>query len=64
MKIFAKENMVRKYKILRLLYLADLCFVDHKLIEEIDEDGHPYYENDQIRQESIENLGLTFFRIN
>ena len=64
MKIFAKENMVRKYKIFRLLYLADLCFLDHKLIEEIDEDGHPYYENDQIRQESIENLGFTFIRIN
>ena len=64
MKIFAKENMVRKYKIFRLLYFADLCFLDHKLIEEIDEDGHPYYENDQIRQESIENLGFTFIRIN
>ena len=29
-----------------------------------DEDGHPYYENDQIRQELIENLGYTFIRIN
>ena len=41
-----------------------LCFVAHKLIVEIDEDGHPYYENNQIRQESIENLGFTFTRIN
>ena len=41
-----------------------LCFVAHKLIVEIDEDGHPYYENNQIRQESIENLGFTFTRTN
>ena len=41
-----------------------MCFVGHKLVIEIDEDGHPYYENDETRQELIENLGFTFIRIN
>ena len=41
MKIFAKEIMVRQYKILGLFYDVDLCFVAHKLVIEIDEDGHP-----------------------
>ena len=31
---------------------------------EIDKDGHPYYKNDQIRQQLIENLGFAFIRIN
>ena len=31
---------------------------------EIGEDGCPYYENDDIRQNLIENLGFTFIRIN
>ena len=64
MKIFAKENMVRQYKIPGLPYCVALCLVTQKLIIETDEDGHPYYENDQIRQELIENLGFTFIRIN
>ena len=58
MKIFAKENLVSQYKIPGLPYLVDLCFVAHKLIIEIDKNGHPYYENDQIRQELIVELLL------
>ena len=64
MKIFAKESMVRQYQIPRLPCLVDLCFVIHKLIIEIDEDGHPYYKNDETRQKLKENLGFTFIRIN
>ena len=56
--------MVRQYQIPGLLYGVDLCFVAHKLIIEIDEDGYFYYENDEIRQKLIENLGFTFIRIN
>ena len=64
MKIFEKENMVRQYQIPGVRCLADLCFVDHKLVIEIDQDGHSYYENDATRQNLIENLGFTFIRIN
>ena len=64
MKIFAKEKMVRQYQIPGLRYLVSLCFVYHKLVIEIDEDGHPYYENDETRQKLIENLGFSFIRIN
>ena len=64
MNIFVKENMVKYYQIPGLSYRVDLCFFAHKLIIEIDEDTHPYYEDDDIRQKSIENLGLTFIRIN
>ena len=39
-------------------------FVCHKLVIEADGDGHPYYENDQIRQKLIEDHGLNFIRIN
>ena len=63
-KIFAKENMVRQYQIPGLPYRVELFFVAHKLITEIDEDGHLYYENDKIKQKSIENLGFSFIRIN
>ena len=56
--------MIRQYKIAELSYLPDLCYVIHKLIIEIDQDGHLYYENDQIREELIENLCSTFIRIN
>ena len=31
---------------------------------EIDEDGHPYYENDEMRLKLTENLGFTFIRTN
>ena len=64
MKIFAKENMVRQYQIPGLSHRVDLCFVAHILVIEVDEDGHPYYENDEIRQKFIENIGFTFIRIN
>ena len=64
MKIFAKEYKVRQYKIPEPSYLVVLCFFAHKLIIETDEDGHPYYENNPIWHESIENLGFTFIRIN
>ena len=64
MKTFAKGTMVRPYKIHGLHYRVNVCFVAHKLVIEIDEDGHPYYKNDQIRQNLIENFGFTFIRIN
>ena len=64
MKILAKESMVRQYQNPGLPYHVDLCFVTHKLIIEIDEDGHPYYKNDETRQKVIENPGFTFIRIN
>ena len=64
MKIFAKENMERQYQILKLPFRVDFCFVDHKLVIEIDEDGYPCYENDEIRQKLIESPGFTFIRIN
>ena len=56
--------MVRQHQIPGLRYLADLCFVDHKLVIKIDEDGYPYYKNDETRQKLIENIGFTFIRIN
>ena len=66
MKIFAKEIMVGPYKIHGLPLDADLCFLVHKLVIEVTEDGHVYYneEKHQIRQKLIENLGFTFIRIN
>ena len=64
MRIFAKENIIRQYKIPGLPYLVDLCFIAPKLVIEIDEYGHHYYEKDEIRQKLIENLGFTFIRIN
>ena len=64
MKIFAKENMIRQYQILKLPFRVDLYFVDHKLVIESDEDDHPYYENDETREKLIESLGFTFIRIN
>ena len=66
MKIFAKEFMVRQYKIDGIPYEVDLCFIVHKLMIQIDEDGHVYYDTEkfQIRQKLTENLGFTFLRIN
>ena len=63
MKIFAKDTMVRQYQIPGLPYLVDLCFVTHKLVIEIDEDGHFQYKNDETRQKLIENLGFTFYLV-
>ena len=66
MKIFPKEVMVRYYKIDGIPYEVDLCFIVHKLVIEIDEDGHVYYDKEkhQIRRKLTENLGFTFLRIN
>ena len=64
MKTFAKEKTLRRYQILGLPYRVDLCFVDHKLGIEIDEDDHPYYENDEARQKLLENHGFNFIKIN
>ena len=63
MKIFAKENMVRQYQVPGLLYRVDLHFLVHKLVREFDEDGIPYYNNDEIRQKLIEDHGFNFIRI-
>ena len=63
-EIFAKENVVRQHQILGLPYRIDLCFVDHKFVIEINEDGHPYCENDETKQKLIENHGFTFIRTN
>ena len=66
MKIFTKEIMVRQYKVDGLPYDVDLCFIGHKLVIEVDEDGHIYYDQEQhpILYQLIENLGFTFARIN
>ena len=47
MKIFTKEIMVRQYKVDGLPYDVDLCFIGHKLVIEVDEDGHIYYDQEQ-----------------
>ena len=66
MKIFAKEIMVRQYKVNGLPYDVDLCFIVHKLVIEVDDNGHIYYDQEkhQIRYQLIGNLGFTFIRIN
>ena len=66
MKIFAKESMVRQYKIDGFPFDVDLCFTVHKFVVEVHEDGHVYYneEKHQIRQKFIEDVGFTFVRIN
>ena len=66
MKIFAKETMVRQYKIDGFPFDVDLCCTVHKLVVEVDEDGHVCYNEEQyqIRQKLIENLGFTFITIN
>ena len=58
--------MVRQHEVPRLLYEIDLCLIVHKLVTEVDEDGHVYYgeEKHQIRQKLIENLGFIFITIN
>ena len=66
MKIFAKEIVIRQYKFNGLPFDVDLCFIVYKLVTEFDEDGHVYYDEEKyhIGQKLIENLGLTFIRIN
>ena len=46
MKIFAKESMVRQYEIDGLPFDVDLWFTVHKLVVEVDEDGHVYYNEE------------------
>ena len=38
--------MARQYKTDGLPYGVDLCFVNRKLVIEVDEDGPPYYHED------------------
>ena len=56
--------MVRQHQILGLPYKVDFCFVNHKLVIEIDKAGRPHYENAETRQNLRENHGFTFIRIN
>ena len=64
MKIFAKEIMVKQYKINGLTWCW-FVFIVHKVVIEVDEDGHIYYDEvkHQIWQKLIENLGFIFIRI-
>ena len=64
MKIFVKESMRKQYQIPGLPCRVDLCFFTHKLVVEIDEDGHSYYKKDKTRQKLIENIGFIFIRVN
>ena len=56
--------MAGQYQIPELLFRVDWGFVAHKLLMKTDEDSHSHYENDEIRQKLLENLGFTFIRIN
>ena len=58
--------MVRQYKIDVLPNEVDLCFIVQRLVIEVDENDHVYYDElkHQIRQNLIENLGFSFVRIN
>ena len=47
MKIFAKEIMVRQYKVNGLPYDVDLRFIVHKLVIEVDDNGHIYYDQEK-----------------
>ena len=49
MKIFAVESIIRQYKIDGLPYDIDLCFTVYKLVVEIDENGHVYYDEKNIK---------------
>ena len=39
-KLIAAKSMARQYKIEGLSFEVDLCFLVHKIVVEIDEDGH------------------------
>ena len=43
-KISAAKSMARQYKIEGLSFEVDLCFLVHRIIVEIDEDGHLLYD--------------------
>ena len=47
MKIFAAESTARQYEIDGLSFEVDLCFLEHKLVVEIDEDGHVSYDEEK-----------------
>ena len=66
MEIFAKEIKLRQYKTDGVPYEVDLCFIVQKLVIEVDEEDHVNYDEEkhQIRQNLIENLGVTFIIIN
>ena len=66
MKIFAGKSMARQYEIGCLSFEVDLCFLVHKLVVEIHEHCHVYYDEEkhQVRQQLIENLRFIFIRIN
>ena len=57
--------MIRQYKIDGFPFGVDLCLTVYKLLVEVDEDGHVYYNEEQyqMRKKLIENLGFTFIRI-
>ena len=39
-KIIAAKSMARQYKVEGLSFEVDLCFLVHRIVVEIDEDGH------------------------
>ena len=65
MKIFAPQSMARQYEINGLSFEVDLCFLVHKLVPEIDEDGHVCYDKEKhhVRQKLIENLALVLLEL-
>ena len=58
--------MISQYKIDGFPFGVDLWLTVHKLVVEVDEDGHVYYNEEQyqMRKKLIENHGFTFIRIN
>ena len=65
MKIFAMKSTIRQYKVDGLRYDVDLCFTVHKLVVEIYEDGHVYYEEEKrhMTQKLKETLVLILFEL-
>ena len=65
MKIFAKESMARQYKTDGVSYDVGFCFIVYKLVMEVAENRHIYYDEEKhkIRQKLIANLGFNFIRI-
>ena len=49
--------MGRQYKIEGLSFEVDLCFFVHRIVVEIDEDGHLLYDEKKSNK-MIENLGF------
>ena len=56
-KIIAAKSMGRQYKIEGLSFEVDLCFLVHRIVVEIDEDGHLLYDEKKSNK-MIENLGF------